>query len=708
MSSTLLLSQDDLAAAHENSDVQDTNGSEVYIVTQFVQDQVARMKSEQVKNAAECESTLQTRSMRRSERNENKKNDQSQSTRTREFKSSDSSLLEIRSCPSDNVVAHSKDEDDAIYWSSSHYSQYAEEVKERQQELRSEPPEQLGSMHDKKPCKELSAGHSLKTELLIAKSSRYVKPFEKPARRPMREDRDFKRKKASGVLAKEKRSKKKSKVDVRNPGGVGRTNDGKKSYRKKTSKSKPIASLVSTLSNITEGIASSRLTLPHRISAGIFNHGRQAGNRPRLGVPDLTFTRIDKLTEPSKSSVTARHEKAVLNVEAKKCSLFHDYSDYKNLESMENASTVNTTKSIKDFLSVSQPIADVAEILDAKCKELSSRVANRTHQHSFDQNSIISPQPIHVHEKKALATLEENVKDQNHTVGNAQISKVSQLAASVLENTPSVTIIEGACIAPHPNEISRRVKECTTHNSTWKKDTPLPQAESHLQNISPRQTYKSAHANESRYHQGDNVYYAGETPSHVYHYQALMHPVSAKNEHYENDADYPFHEKSAEGNYYCGTADDFDPSIPAIQIYDGRDDISGRDFRDYRRNPERGEYGLVENNRADETYINDESSIPGVSTSAYYGQHILNADSGSMSFDQYINNDYQYVLTDTSMTTFDLSVSDIQPVGSTGESEERFRLPPSSYSFGSQSDTVMNMYHIDSPQPPKFKRHRLF
>ncbi|KAK9361027.1 hypothetical protein V1504DRAFT_453271 [Lipomyces starkeyi] len=708
MSSTLLLSQDNLTAAQENIDDQDTNSPEVYIVTQFIQDQAATMKSELVKNAAEFDSTCQPRSTRRSERNENKKNDRSQSMRTREFKSSDSSLLEIRSCPSDNVVADTNDGDDAIYWSSSHYSQYAEEVKERQQELRSEPPEQLESMHDKKPCKELSAGHSLNEELLIAKSSRYVKPFEKPARRPMREDRDFKRKKASGVLATEKRSKKKSKVEVRNL-GVGGTNDGKKSYRKKTTKkSKPIASLVSTLSNITEGIASSRLTLPHKISAGIFNHGRQAGNRPRLGVPDLTFARIDKLTEPSKSSITARHEKVVPNVEAKKFSSLHDYSDHKTPESTEYASTVNTTKSVKDTLSVSQPIADVVEICDAKCKEFSSRVAKRRQQDSPDQNSIISPRPIHVHEKKTLAALEENVKEQASPVVNAQKSNVSKLAAPALDNTPSVSIID---IAPHPNEISRRVKECIPHNSTSKKtsqDAPLPKAESHLHNISPRQViYKSAHANPYSYHQADNAYYPAETPSHEYHYEALMHPVSAKDEHYENDADYPFHERSGEGNYYCETADNFDSSIPAIQIYDGRDDISGRDFRDYGRNPDCRDYALVENNRADETYINDESSIPGVSTSAYYGQHILNADSGSMGFDQYINNDYQYVLTDASMTTFDLSVSDIQPVGSTAESEETSRLPPSSYSFGAQSDT-MNMYHIDSPQPPKFKRHRLY
>ncbi|KAK9389169.1 hypothetical protein V1515DRAFT_595018 [Lipomyces mesembrius] len=669
------------------------------------------MKSELVKNVAEFESTCQTRSTRRSERNKNKKSERSQSMRTREFKSSDSSLLEIRSCPSDNVVAHTKDDDDVIYWSSSHYSQYAEEVKERQHELRSEPPEQLESMHDKKPCKELSAGHSLNTELLIAKSSRYVKPFEKPARRPMREDRDFKRKKASGVLAMEKMGKKRSKVDVRNPEVVGRTNDGKKSYRKKaTKKSKPIASLVSTLSNITDGIASSRLTIPHKISAGIFSHGRQAGNRPILGVPDLTFTRIDKLTEPSKSSITARHENVVLNVEAKKFSSLNDYPDHKNSESTEYATTVNTTKSAKDTLSVSQPIAGV-EICDANCKEFSSRVATRRQRNARDQNSIISPRPIHVHEQKTLATLEANVKEQTFPVGNAQASEVCKLAAPALDNAPSVAIIEGPHIAPHPNEISRMVKECTPHNSGWKKasqDAPLPHAESHLHNISPRQAiYKSAHANQYSYHQPDNTYYAAETPSHEYHYEALMHPVSSKDEHYEIDPDYPFHERPGEGNYYCETADDFDPSIPAIQIYDGRDDISGRDFSDYRRNPECRDYSLVENNRADETYINDESSIPGVSTSAYYGQHILNADSSSMGFDQYINNEYQHFLTDTSMTTFDLSVSDIQPVGSTAESEEKSRLPRSSYSFGAQSDTL-NTYHIDSPQPPKFKRHRLY
>ncbi|KAK9351918.1 hypothetical protein V1523DRAFT_415516 [Lipomyces doorenjongii] len=669
------------------------------------------MKSELVKNAAEFEFTCQTRSTRRSERNKNKKSERAQSMRTREFKSSDSSLLEIRSCPSDNVVAHTKDDDDGIYWSSSHYSQYAEEVKERQQELRSEPPEQLESMHDKKPCQELSAGHTLNTELLIAKSSRYVKPFEKPARRPMREDRDLKRKKASGVLASEKKGKKRSKVDARNPEGVGRSIDGKKSHRNKaTKKSKPIASLVSTLSNITEGIGASRLTIPHKISAGIFSHGRQAGNRPILGVPDLTFSRIDKLTESSKSSITARHENVVLNVEAKKFSSLHHYPDHKNSESTEHTTTVNTTKSAKDTLSVSQPIADVVEICDANCKEFSSRVAKRRQRNSPDQNSIISPRPIHVHERKTLATLEANVKEQTFPVGNAQTSEDCKSAAPALDN-PSFAMIEGPHIAPHPNEISRRIKECTPNNSGWKKtsqDAPLPQTESHLHNISPRQAiYKSAHANQCSYHQPDNTNYAAETPSHEYHYEALMHPVSAKDEHYENGPDYPFHERPGEGHYYCETADDFDPSIPAIQIYDGRDDISGREFRDYRRNPEGRDYSLVENNRADETYINDESSIPGVSTSAYYGQHILNADGGSMGLDQYINNEYQYFLTDTSMTTFDLSVSDIQPVGSTAESEETSRLPRSSYSFGAQSDTL-NMYHIDSPQPPKFKRHRLY
>ncbi|KAK9249262.1 hypothetical protein V1506DRAFT_155154 [Lipomyces tetrasporus] len=702
MSCVLPLSHENVTAVQENIDQQHTSGPEVYIATRFVQDQAARIKSEHVAMAAQSGSMCQTQSTRRSERSKNKSN--KESMRTREFKSSDSSLLETRSCLSDSVMSPNKG-DQPVHWSSSHYAQYEDEINVRQQELRSELPVNSDDVLDKTPFKELSGGLA-KNQEPSAKSAHYMKPFDKPTRRQMRDDRGSRKKKRRSVPVTEGKGKEKGRLDASSSEGghEGRKRRGKKSYRTKTTKkSKPIAGLVSTLANITESISSSRLTLPHKPSAGIFNHGRQASNRPSSGVPDLAFTRIEKLTEPSKSSRVARHEKVVMISEPKQSSSVHDYTSHmRDAELMEG--TINTVPTAKDQLSLSRPseqksITDGAEMSNEEYNGSSSQVTKRR-QLAQDQNAIISPWPVHAHERRVVAALEESAIAQTTPVGNTQTS--SSVAA--LDTTPSVAV-EDPQFLPHPKELLRIVQEYSPYSSA-------PKMFSQVSSIVPnRAIYKSSEHNQYSFHQEDRMYRPSTaTAARDYQEWFLGHPTSTNDEHYENDAYYPssFCEGSGVGNCYSETADgDFDPSVPTIPLYDGRDDLSGRAVQinnTLLSYPECLDYRVPENDRADETYANDESSIPGVTTFAY-GPHMPSAECGSISFDQYINNDYQY-MTDTSVSALDLSVSDHQPVITTAESgEETSRLHSTSYCYGRHSDT--NIYHTDSPEPPKFKRYRL-
>ncbi|KAK9324613.1 hypothetical protein V1517DRAFT_306039 [Lipomyces orientalis] len=711
MSCVLPLSQENVTAVQEIIDQQQRSSPEVYIATRFVQDQAARIKSGHSAMDAQSDHICQTRSTRRSERSKNKNN--KESMRTREFKSSDSSLLETRSCLSDSLVSPNKG-DQPIHWSSSHYSQYEDEINARQQELRSELPVHSEDVLDNTPFKELSGGLARNQEP-AAKSAHYMKPFEKPTRRPMRDDRGSKKKKRRSVPVTEGKAKKKSKLDASTSevGHEGRKRRGKKTET--TKKSKPITGLVSTLANITESISSSRLTLPHKPSAGIFNHGRQASNRPSSGVPDLSFTRIEKLTEPSKSSSAPRHGKLMVTVESKQSSSVHDYM--RDAELMKDS--VNTVPTAKDQLLMSRPsqqksITDGAEMSNEEYYGSSSQAA-KTKQPAQDQNAIISPWPVHARETRVVAALEESAIEQTTPVSDTQTSRISQLSVPALDTTPSVAI-EDPQILAHPKELFRMVQEYSPHGSaskTYTQVSTLPQARSHLLSIVPNQAiYKSSEHNQYSFCQEGRMYRPlTETAAHDYQEWFLRHPTSAHDEHYESDAYYPFSfgEGSGVGNRYSETADDdFDPSVPRIRLYDGRDDLSGRPVQinnTLLSYPECRDYRALENDRADETYVNDESSIPGVTTSAY-GQHIPSAECGNIGFDQYINNDYQY-MTDTSVSALDLSVSDHQPVITAAESgEETSRLHSTSYCYGAHSDT--NIYHADSPEPPKFKRHRLY
>ncbi|KAK9365926.1 hypothetical protein V1509DRAFT_631479 [Lipomyces kononenkoae] len=668
-----------------------------------------RMTSELLMTHSGSESRRRSRSNDRSLKNlkeEESEKERSHDMKTTEFRSADSSLLEIRACPSEDIVAHTNDDSDAILCSSILDSQYTEAVEARQQGLTSEPGNLEGEL-DKVPFKEISAGHSLNTGRRISKSTRYVKPFEKPARKPMRQDSDNKRKKATDSLAtREKRKEITEKPDARihNP-------DSKKSHRKKVTKTKQIATLVSALSNITEGISPSRLTLPHRPPAGIFNHGRQAGNRHSSGVPDLTFTRIDKLAMQFRSSKTGaqeKSEKSAPNVDEMQSESLHIYSGNRNsLESAECASTINTDKFSKERPPESRSVGDVVESYDAELQEFPSQPVKQR-QMSQDQDPIISPRPIHAHERNTLATLEENAKEQTSPVRHSKEYNPSQLeplpASHPARSESPHTVL-------HPKQLLGMIQEYTSHYSASKRTTQEARSsglESHPHSTGLHQpTYKSAHINQYSYYQADKADHpSGRHTPHEYDYQVLMPPVSAKYKHYGNNANRHWDRCPVDENYCLTTTNGFDTSIPAIQIHDNRDYISA-DFGDFRRSPESRDY-IFDDNKADQTCINDESSAAPGSTSAYYGHHVHKEQCGSVCFDQYINDEAQYNFTDTCTSTFDQSVANIQPVVTTAESEgDISRLSPSSYCYLAESDNI-DIYHTEGPCPPKFKRHRLY
>ncbi|KAK9477595.1 hypothetical protein V1514DRAFT_333344 [Lipomyces japonicus] len=112
----------------------------------------------------------------------------------------------------------------------------------------------------------------------------YTKPFEKPRRRPMKDSNNSSNK-----------TKRVNKTET-------------SSSRKNASKKKPwkdVKSMVSKLATI-DSLSNQRLTLAHISQAGIFNHVKRSNlstpQDPGGGLPDLTFTNINKLADLPKEA----------------------------------------------------------------------------------------------------------------------------------------------------------------------------------------------------------------------------------------------------------------------------------------------------------------------------------------------------------------------------------------------------------------------
>ncbi|KAK9464274.1 hypothetical protein V1512DRAFT_268710 [Lipomyces arxii] len=204
----------------------------------------------------------------------------------------DSSLLEIGQTKERSLLEDLEN----VEWPSSHYSDH-------------DPANTPYDTHNQQVHNDATMLQSNELDDLeetkrFQRRKEYVKPFEKPQRYPMRQDR-----------AANKRSA--SKPDCKSVSHKDCENNRPASTKKrKKTKTKSLVDMLTKL----DGSSSARLTLPSKTKSGIFSHFKQSSERKSAGgsidlhmranndqnhletnflleVPDLTFSNIDNLTQ---------------------------------------------------------------------------------------------------------------------------------------------------------------------------------------------------------------------------------------------------------------------------------------------------------------------------------------------------------------------------------------------------------------------------